>query len=90
METAMHPTPAFRASIAFVFAVAALGSTSAFAGQEFGRGSVYAPSGVSMPAAKATWIPVRQGRGSVYAQELAPPTPKDMIRVAVSPRPGRS
>ena len=70
-------------------AFALLASTSAFAGQPFGRDSVHAAPG-SSPTAKVATVKARSGRGSVYAADLPAPTPKDQVRIAVTSRPGRA
>jgi hypothetical protein len=70
-------------------AFALLASTSAFAGQPFGRDSVYAaPGGAATSTVAAAKL--RNGRGSVYAADLPAPTPKAQVRIAVSFKPGRA
>lgn len=72
-------------------AAALLGSTSAFAGQSFGRDSVYAPPGASTGTpSKAVTAITRAGRGSVYAYDLPAPTPKGQVKFTVMFKPGRA
>jgi hypothetical protein len=73
--------------ISFSAALALLASTSAFAGQPFGRDSVYAAPGSSVT--KVAAAKPGNGRGSVYAADLPAPTPKDQV-IAVSFKPGRA
>ncbi len=68
-------------------ALALLASTSALAGQPFGRDSVYAAPG--SPVTKVAAAKPGNGRGSVYAADLPAPTPKDQV-IAVTFKPGRA
>lgn len=75
--------------IGLTAAIALLASTSAFAGQPFGRDSVYAAPG-GAGGAKVATAKARNGRSSVYAADLPAPTPKDQVRIAVTFKPGRA
>ena len=81
------------ASVALAAALLASASAAFAGGQAFGRDSVYATPGSSVPSAKSS-APVvtvkRDGRGSVYAQDLPAPTPKDQVRVVGTVKPGRA
>jgi hypothetical protein len=68
----------------------ALASTSAFAGQPFGRDSVYAAPGSTHSGTKVAAAKAGNGRGSVYASDLPAPTPKDKVRIAVVSKLGRA
>ena len=76
--------------ISFAIAAALFASTSAFADQPFGRGSVYATAGTTFPSVKADKGIPGNGRGTVTAYELPAPTPKDTVNVAETIRYGRS
>ena len=69
-------------------AFALLASTSALAGQPFGRDSVYAAP--NSPTTKVAAAKPGNGRGSVYASDLPAPTPKDQVRIATTFKPGRA
>ena len=75
----------------FAIAAALLGSTSAFAGQSFGRDSVYAtPRASTGTPSKAVTATTRAGRGSVYAYDLPAPTPKGQVKITVIFKSGRA
>jgi hypothetical protein len=63
--------------IGFAVALALLGSTNLFAGQNFGRDSVYATPGTySAQSSTVADITLRFGRSSVYVGDVrAPRTP---------------
>jgi len=76
--------------ISFTLAAALLGSTAAYAGQPNGRDSVYAAAGPTTTSPVKGPAVTRAGRASVYAADVPAPTPKDQVRIAVTPRPGRA
>ncbi len=76
--------------ISFAIAAALFASTSAFADQPFGRGSVYATPGTTFPSAKADKGIPGNGRGTVTPNDLPAPTPKDKVEFAGTIRPGRT
>lgn len=70
---------------------ALLASIGAFAGQPFGRDSVYAaPGGSSRTPSKAMTPTTRPGRSSVYAYDLPAPAPRGRLKITGTLRPGRA
>jgi hypothetical protein len=76
--------------IGFSAAFALLASTTVCAEQPFGRGSVYATPGASRAPAKVARAQPGNGRGSVYAKNLPPPTPRDRVTFRGPLKPGRA
>ncbi len=77
--------------LGFAVAVALIGSTNVFAGQPFGRDSVYVtPSTTTYSSRSSTAaVTIRAGRSSVYASDVpAPRAPSTVATTAVA-RPGR-
>jgi hypothetical protein len=72
-------------------ALALLGSVNVYAGQQFGRDSVYAapgPTYSSRPSGVAGVI--RPGRSSVYVSDVPAPRPASPMTAAVMVKPGRA
>jgi hypothetical protein len=69
--------------------LALLGSTNLFAGQPFGRDSVYATPGTYTSKSSAAAVVVRPGRSSVYASDQPAPRKSTVVNTAVI-KPGRA
>lgn len=80
--------------IAAAFATALLASTSAFAGETYGRDSVYAKPGTTSTKVTATTAAPRFGRSSVYVGDVATPsttgTTKSTVAHDIELKPGRA
>lgn len=76
--------------IGFAVALALLGSTSAFAGQNFGRDSVYATPGSHSSKSTAVATTARYGRSSVYVGDVKAPVGKSTMADTVVFKPGRA
>ena len=78
--------------IGFAVALALIGSTNVFAGQPFGRDSVYVTPGTTTYSSKSSTaaVTIRPGRSSVYASDVpAPRAPSTVATTAVA-KPGRA
>lgn len=75
--------------IGVAVALALLGSTNLFAGQPFGRDSVYATSGTYTSKSSSAAVVVRPGRSSVFASDQPAPRPSTVVNAAVI-KPGRA
>lgn len=76
--------------IALAAALALLGSTNVFAGQSFGRDSVYATAGSHSSKATTVAANARHGRSSVYVGDVKAPVSKSTVADTVVFRPGRA
>ena len=76
--------------IGFAVAIALLGSTNVFAGQNSGRDSVYATPGSHSSKSTAVTTTIRQGRSSVYVGDVQAPVSKSTVADTVVFRPGRA
>ena len=71
--------------------LAALGSTNVFAGQPFGRDSVYATPGATY-SSKSSQVAgnIRPGRSSVYVGDVPAPRAPSAVAGTAVPKPGRA
>jgi hypothetical protein len=78
--------------IAAAAALALLGSTNVFAGQQFGRDSVYATPGAPTYSSKSSAVAgvIRPGRSSVYVGDVPAPRPPSKMVTSIVPKPGRA
>jgi len=76
--------------IGFAVALALLGSTNAFAGQNSGRDSVYATPGSHSSKPTAVAAHTRHGRSSVYVGDVQAPVSKSTVADTVAFKPGRA
>jgi hypothetical protein len=103
MHPVIHPTGFFscnwiyedivmKANIVSLISVATLvAAFSAGTAQAAGRDSVYAQPGGSLPSLKSQVVTInRIGRGSVTANDLPAPTPKERVRVTGEMKAGRA
>jgi hypothetical protein len=72
-------------------ALAMLGAATVYADQPSGRSSVYAAPGATSTRPEVDNALKGNGRGSVYARDLPPPTPRDRMQaIAIVLKPGRT
>jgi hypothetical protein len=76
--------------IGFAVALALLGSTSVFAGQNSGRDSVYATPGSHASKSTAVATTTRHGRSSVYVGDVKGSVSKSTVAGTVVFKPGRA
>jgi hypothetical protein len=78
--------------IASAVALALLGSVNVYAGQQFGRDSVYAAPGAAYYSSRSSGVAgaIRPGRSSVYVSDVPAPRPASPVTAAVMVKPGRA
>jgi hypothetical protein len=76
--------------IGFAVAIALLGSTNVFAGQSFGRDSVYATPGSYSSKSSTVATNTRHGRSSVYVGDVRAPAPKSTVAGTAAFKLGRA
>ncbi len=78
--------------IASAVALALLGSLNVYAGQQFGRDSVYAAPGTPTYSSKSSAVAgaIRPGRSSVYVGDVPASRPASTVATSIVPKPGRA
>jgi len=76
--------------IGVAVALALLGSANVFAGQPFGRDSVYATPGTYSSKSSVVAVNVRHGRSSVYVGDVPAPRPASPVAASTIVKPGRA